>query len=63
LVGWAEAKLPGMEVVPAAPQAQHVALVVAHLRHGSLPDPERDKNARTHVDQEPVRTLTPEKVK
>ena len=63
LVGWVDAKLPGMDVLPAAPQSQHVAVVLAHLRRAFGPDPERDANARADVDRGSARVLAPEDAK
>jgi hypothetical protein len=57
LVAWAEAELPGLAIEPAAPQAQHRALVVAHLRPAALGQPKPDANSRTTVDHVAPRTL------
>ena len=48
LVGWIDARLPGMEVRPAAPQTQSVGLIVAHLRPGLLDEPGRDLRSRNN---------------
>jgi hypothetical protein len=39
-------EIPGMTVSPAAPQVQHAALVIAHLKYGPGEDPQADRNTR-----------------
>jgi len=51
LVGRLDEALPGMEILPAAPQTQRAALVLVHLRFGFGADPERDRNLLSDVDQ------------
>ncbi|MBN2475094.1 MAG: hypothetical protein JXB62_10835 [Pirellulales bacterium] len=46
LVAGLERPLPRPTIVPAAPQAQHAALVVAHLRFHPGEDPQPDRNTR-----------------
>ncbi len=60
LVAWVEAPLPGLDIQPAAPQSQHMALVVVHLRQGALPEPKPDALSRITVDPDRPRVLTPE---
>lgn len=60
LVAWASAHLPGMEIEPAAPQSQRLALVIVHLRPGDLPEPKPDVQSRLVVDPNRPRILTPE---
>jgi hypothetical protein len=50
LVAWIDEPLPGMQVTPAAPQARHAALVLAHLRHGYPAAPEPDSNTRVALE-------------
>jgi hypothetical protein len=47
LVGWTDQKMPGLEIEPAAPQSQHAAVVVAHLRHANDGDTRPDVNTKT----------------
>lgn len=50
LVGWVEGPLPGLTVRPAAPQARHVNVLLAHLRYPHAPEPQVDVNTRADVD-------------
>jgi hypothetical protein len=52
LVALADPRIPGLEIEPAAPQSQHVALVVAHLRHGHLEAPATDTKTRREAIEE-----------
>lgn len=47
LVGWTGEELPGVEFNPTATQTTARTVVVSHLKRGSLPAVERDKNVRT----------------
>ena len=49
LVGWTEQELPGVNYRPRAAQSIVRMLVLAHLRHGPLPAPDRDINCRLSV--------------
>ena len=57
LVAWLDQQIPGLEIRPAAPQARHAALVVAHLRYADWKDPQPDQNTRAERQRDPVRTV------
>lgn len=51
LIGWTEQELPGVTFRPRASQSLVRMIVLAHLRRGRLPEPERDINSRLAVEQ------------
>jgi hypothetical protein len=52
LVAWTAAAVPGIEIHPVASQQRQTNLVVAHLRYGQLPAPERDFKTRAQIQFE-----------
>jgi len=50
LVGWSDEEIPGLEIVPAAPQARYAVLVVANLRYGPSARCEPDVNSRYELE-------------
>ena len=52
--------MPGLEIEPAAPQSQHAAVVVAHLRYANDGDTRPDANTKTEpepnhlIDRQPT---------
>ena len=45
LIAWTDHAFGGMEIDPVASQQSRQTLVVAHLRYGPLPEPDRDRTA------------------
>lgn len=52
LIGWSDQELPGLNCRPKASQSLARLMVLAHLRHAPLPDPQRDANCRADVTDE-----------
>jgi hypothetical protein len=52
LVGWTDQELPGVTYRPRASQSLVRMLVLAHLRQGDLPPPERDVNCSADIEEE-----------
>jgi hypothetical protein len=57
LIGWCDEEVPGLDVRPAAPQARHYNVVVAHLHYAPFPDPQPDRNTRADVDSELLKSI------
>jgi len=49
LVAWTEDELPGLSITPAASQAQHATVVVAHLSYGPPAPMQLDLNSRSEM--------------
>ena len=49
LVGRIDELLPGEAVTPSASQIRGATLVVAHLKYGPLPTPEKDRNTKQDI--------------
>jgi hypothetical protein len=49
LIGWTDQEMPGLVIEPAAPQSQHAAVVVAHLRYVNDGDTRPDVNTKEQV--------------
>ena len=54
LVGWTDELLPGMQIVPEAPQNKMYTLVVAHLVRGELPLVRPDSNVAEDYYEPPL---------
>lgn len=70
LAAWTDEPLGGLTIEPRAAQARQAAVIVAHLRPGELPAPERDQSSRAEqqlaakqrrslVEEEPLPILPP----
>lgn len=51
LVGWTDAEMPGMRIEPRSSQVRHATLIVANLRRGLGPTPQKDVNTRQDINQ------------
>ncbi|MBA2115952.1 hypothetical protein [Bremerella alba] len=54
LIGWTEEDMPGMTISPESNQRTIRTMVVAHLQHADLPEPQADANTRRFLGQEPA---------
>ena len=49
LIAWAAGEVPGIEYRPDSAQVNAASFIIAHLRRGSLPVPERDANVLADI--------------
>lgn len=52
LLGWTEDEMPGLTIIPTAPQNQTRTLVLSHLQQGAFPEPQRDLNVYRDIRPE-----------
>jgi len=59
LIAWSPQAVEGVAYLPDAPQVNGISFVLAHLKRGPLPEPERDQNVLQDVkaNAEPLKAL------
>lgn len=56
LIAWTADEIPGLKILPSAAQDLTYTLVLVHLKNAALPPPEADKQLRTDVLQDEIKS-------